>query len=48
VKENKLNQEFVAVMPDEKWANGSLRFIDITYIWTTEGWLYLAVVLDCT
>ena len=24
VKENKLNQEFVAAMPDEKWANGSL------------------------
>ncbi len=42
VKENKLNQEFVAVMPDEKWA------ADITYIWTAEGWLYLAVVLDWT
>jgi len=40
VKENKLNQEFVAVTPDEKWA------ADITYIWTGEGWLYLAVVLD--
>ncbi len=46
VKENKLNQEFEAVTPDEKWANGSLRSIDITYIWTAEGWLYLAVVLD--
>ncbi len=40
VKENKLNQDFVAVTPDEKWA------ADITYIWTAEGWLYLAVVLD--
>ncbi len=40
VKENKLNQEFVAAMPDEKWA------ADITYIRTGEGWLYLAVVLD--
>jgi transposase InsO family protein len=40
VKENTLNQEFVAAMPDEKWA------ADITYIWTAEGWLYLAVVLD--
>ena len=40
LKENKLNQEFVAVMPNEKWV------ADITYIWTAEGWLYLAVVLD--
>jgi transposase InsO family protein len=40
VKENKLNQEFTAAMPDQKWA------ADITYIWTAEGWLYLAVVLD--
>ncbi len=40
VKENKLNQEFVAAMPDEKWVT------DITYIWTSEGWLYLAVVID--
>jgi transposase InsO family protein len=42
VKENKLNQKFEALMPDEKWA------ADITYIWTAEGWLYLAVVLDWT
>ncbi len=40
VKENRLNQEFVAAMPNQKWA------ADITYIWTREGWLYLAVVLD--
>ena len=26
--------------PNEKWAT------DITYIWTAEGWLYLAVVMD--
>ena len=27
-------------MPNEKWA------ADITYIWTRQGWVYLAVVLD--
>lgn len=26
--------------PDQKWG------ADISYIWTAEGWLYLAVVLD--
>jgi transposase InsO family protein len=40
VAENKLNQEFSATKPNEKWVT------DITYIWTREGWLYLAVVLD--
>lgn len=40
VAENKLNQEFSATKPNEKWVT------DITYIWTKEGWLYLAVVLD--
>lgn len=40
VAENKLNQEFSASRPNEKWVT------DITYIWTKEGWLYLAVVLD--
>lgn len=40
VAENKLNQEFKASRPNEKWVT------DITYIWTKEGWLYLAVVLD--
>lgn len=40
VAENKLNQEFSATKPDEKWVT------DITYVWTREGWLYLAVVLD--
>lgn len=37
---NLLNREFNANHPNEKWA------ADITYIWTDEGWLYLAVVLD--
>lgn len=37
---NLLNQDFCAQHPDEKWLT------DITYIDTTEGWLYLASVLD--
>lgn len=40
VAENKLNQEFSATKANEKWVT------DITYVWTREGWLYLAVVLD--
>jgi len=40
VAENKLSQDFTASNPNQKWVT------DITYIWTTEGWLYLAVVLD--
>ena len=37
---NLLNREFTAVAPDRRWV------ADFTYIWTWEGWLYLAVVLD--
>jgi transposase InsO family protein len=37
---NLLNQNFQATQPNEKWVG------DITYIDTTEGWLYLAVILD--
>lgn len=37
---NLLNQDFTATHPNEKWAG------DITAVWTNEGWLYLAVVLD--
>lgn len=40
VAENKLNQIFSATKPNEKWVT------DITYVWTREGWLYLAVILD--
>jgi transposase InsO family protein len=40
VAENKLNQEFEVTAPNQKWT------ADITYVWTKEGWLYLAVVLD--
>ncbi len=37
---NLLNREFQAAGPNGVWAS------DITYIETSEGWLYLAVVLD--
>lgn len=40
VAANWLDGDFVADMPNQKWAG------DITYIWTQEGWLYLAVILD--
>jgi putative transposase len=37
---NLLKREFVANGPDRKWV------ADFTYVWTSEGWLYVAVVLD--
>jgi len=40
IAENLLNQNFKAQRPNQVWAS------DITYIWTHEGWLYLAVILD--
>ncbi|WP_152976321.1 IS3 family transposase [Methyloglobulus morosus] len=40
VAPNLLEQDFSADKPDQKWVS------DITYIWTEEGWLYLAVVLE--
>jgi len=40
VADNLLNQDFVAEKPNTVWVS------DITYIWTLEGWLYLAVILD--
>ena len=43
VAENILDREFEQATPDRVW------LADITYIWTREGWLYLACVLDsCT
>ncbi len=38
--DNWLDGDFVAAAPNQKWAG------DITYVWTSEGWLYLAVILD--
>jgi putative transposase len=40
VAENILNREFTSDARDRKWLS------DITYIWTDEGWLYLAGILD--
>ncbi len=40
VAENTLNRQFTVAHPNRVWAG------DVTYVWTTEGWLYLAVVLD--
>lgn len=37
---NLLSRDFSAEKPNQKWV------VDISYIWTREGWLYLAVVLD--
>jgi len=37
---NLLDQDFSAETVNERWAS------DITYIWTGQGWLYLAVVMD--
>ena len=38
--ENTLNREFSQSGPNRVW------LADITYVWTHEGWLYLACVLD--
>jgi putative transposase len=40
VAPNLLGRDFAAAAPDRVWLS------DLTYIWTAEGWLYLAVVLD--
>jgi transposase InsO family protein len=40
VAKDLINQDFSASAANEKWCG------DITYIWTDEGWLYLAVMMD--
>jgi putative transposase len=40
VAENLLDRQFDPEAPNERWV------ADITYIWTDEGWLYLAAVED--
>ena len=40
VAQNLLDREFCVATPNARWT------ADITYIWTGEGWLYLAVILD--
>ena len=40
VAENLLNRDFSPTEQDRVWTT------DITYIWTLQGWVYLAVVID--
>ena len=40
VAPNLLNRQFQVDRPDTVWAS------DITYLWTHQGWLYVAVILD--
>ena len=40
IADNILDRDFEADRPNQKW------LADFTYIWTAEGWLYVAVVLD--
>ncbi len=37
---NVLDRTFVALSPNRKW------IADFTYVWTAEGWLYVAAVID--
>ena len=37
---NVLDRQFTATMPNQKWV------ADFTYVWTSEGWLFVAVVID--
>lgn len=40
VPANILDRQFNAGAPNQKWV------ADFTYVWTAEGWLYVAVVID--
>lgn len=40
IAENILERNFEVDRPDQLWGS------DITYLWTQQGWLYLAVVID--
>lgn len=40
VAENILDRQFEPEAPNQVWTT------DITYLWTNEGWLYLAIVMD--
>ncbi len=37
---NILNREFDVALPNKAWVT------DVTYVWTHQGWLYLAAILD--
>lgn len=40
IADNVLDRQFAADNPNQKWV------ADFTYIWTAEGWLYVAAVID--
>ena len=40
ISPNVLNRQFDAPAPNRKWV------ADFTYLWTAEGWLYIAAVVD--
>jgi transposase InsO family protein len=40
VAPNELARDFTATRPNERWVT------DITYVWTDEGWAYVATILD--
>ena len=40
ISENTLDRQFTIDTPNRVWTT------DITYVWTLEGWLYVAVVID--
>ncbi len=40
VAPNELARDFTATRPNERWVT------DITYVWTDEGWTYVATILD--
>ena len=40
ISSNVLDRQFTADRPNQKWV------ADFTYIWTAEGWLYVAAVID--
>lgn len=40
VAPNVLDRQFMATAPNQKWVS------DFTYLWTSEGWLFVAAVID--
>jgi len=40
ISPNLLNRQFDVAAPNKVWTT------DITYVWTLEGWLYVALVID--
>lgn len=40
IADNLLDRKFDVLQPNKYWTT------DITYVWTLEGWMYLAVVMD--